>query len=452
MSIDRLGRDPTDCQEQESLQGLSFLSRAAMEFVEIDRETDVYQLVGARLADLIGKVPIVISSFDRQSRVFTLRSFLGPPRLVRAALQITGRKAEGMVFPLSEAAIRRLYARKLEPVPVDLYELTEGTVPAIICRGVESIFNLGAIYAMGFIRGEELFGSASIYLPRGTELNYRATIETFINLASVALERQQAEEALRQLNAELEHRVAQRTQELRSANERLTELDRLKSKFIADISHEFRTPAANLKLYIELLDQGRPERRDEYIIVLRQQAQRLVRLLDDILDVTRLEMSEQHAPAFGPVDLRALVADMVEADRLRAEAVGLALTFTAGPDLPPVYGEVNQLAQVITNLLSNAFNFTSGGYIRVSLHAGEHQLCMQVEDSGIGIPEKDLPHIFERFFRGRRLKTAEAPGSGLGLAIVKEIVDLHHGRIEVDSCVGVGSTFRVWLPLYKPQA
>ena len=451
MSLNHPKHAPTGSQEQESLHSLSFLSRAAMDFVQIDRETDVYQLIGARLADLVGKVPVIISSFDSRSRSFTLRSFVGPPRLVSAVLQITGRKVEGMVFPLSEAAILHLYARQLEPIPVDLYELTEGTLPAMICRGIESIFNLGAIYAMGFIRGEELFGSASIYLPRGAELNYRATIETFINLASVAIERQRAEDALRRLNAELEQRVIQRTEELRAANERLTELDRLKSKFVADVSHEFRTPAANLKLYLELLDKGRPERRDEYIAVLHQQAQRLVRLLDDILDLTRLEMSEQHAPAFGPVDMRPLVENIVEADRLRAEAVGLTLMLTVEPDLPPVYGEAVQLEHVIMNLLSNAFNFTSSGYIRVSLAVRARQLCLQVEDSGLGIPAKDLPHIFERFFRGRHLHTAEAPGSGLGLAIVKEIVDLHHGCIEVDSRVGIGSTFRVWLPLYAPQ-
>jgi two-component system phosphate regulon sensor histidine kinase PhoR len=113
-----------------------------------------------------------------------------------------------------------------------------------------------------------------------------------------------------------------------------------------------------------------------------------------------------------------------------------------------VRGEVNQLSQVVTNLLINALNYTTEGCVRVSTFQTAAEACLQIEDTGIGIDPEDLPNIFARFYRGSRSQRSETPGTGLGLAIVKEIVDLHDGRIEVNSQVKQGTTFKVWLPLF----
>ncbi|CAG0928906.1 two-component system, NarL family, sensor histidine kinase EvgS [Thermoflexales bacterium] len=250
---------------------------------------------------------------------------------------------------------------------------------------------------------------------------------------------------------ELERSVAARTRELAEANERLTELDRLKSKFVSDVSHELRTPIANLKLHVELLEHGRIEKRDHYLDVVRQQSRRLGQLVDDILNLSRLEMGRERV-ALGPVDLNFVVEQIVAAHRPRAEAAGLTLSFEPVPDLQPVSGEVNQLAQVVTNLLINALNYTPRGSVRVSTLQTGLEACLQVEDSGVGIDPEDLPNIFDRFYRGRRSQRSETPGTGLGLAIVKEIVDLHAGRIEVLSRVKQGTTFKVWLPLFNENA
>ncbi|HTP11075.1 MAG TPA: PAS domain S-box protein [Anaerolineae bacterium] len=246
---------------------------------------------------------------------------------------------------------------------------------------------------------------------------------------------------------ELEQRVAERTRELAAANERLTELDRLKSKFVSDVSHELRTPIANLKLHVELLEHGRAEKHDHYLSVVKQQSRRLGQLVDDILNLSRLEMGRERA-VFGPVDLNFVVEQIVAAHQPRAESTGLILSFEPLPTLQPVRGEVNQLAQVVTNLLINALNYTPEGDVRVSTCQTADEACLQVEDTGIGIDPEDLPNIFDRFYRGRRSQRSETPGTGLGLAIVKEIVDLHDGRIEVNSQVKQGTTFKVWLPLF----
>jgi two-component system sensor histidine kinase ResE len=118
-------------------------------------------------------------------------------------------------------------------------------------------------------------------------------------------------------------------------------------------------------------------------------------------------------------------------------------------NVAPVRGEVNQLAQVVTNLVANALSYTPAGSVQVSTGQISGEVCLEVADTGFGIDVEDLPNIFARFYRGRRSQRSETPGTGLGLAIVKEIVDMHGGRIEVESQVKQGTTFRVWLPLYR---
>ena len=144
---------------------------------------------------------------------------------------------------------------------------------------------------------------------------------------------------------------------------------------------------------------------------------------------------------------------MIVAHQPGAGAAGLRLRFEPAA-LPRVSGEVNQLGQMATNLVANAIAYTPSGSVRVSTRtdAERGQVCLQVQDTGMGIDPEDVPHLFERFYRGRRATQSDIPGTGLGLAIVKEIVDLHGGRIEVESAPDEGSTFRVWLPSRDRQA
>ena len=263
-------------------------------------------------------------------------------------------------------------------------------------------------------------------------------------------ERKQMEEALRLSNEALEQRVLDRTLELAAANAQLTELDQLKSKFVSDVSHELRTPIANLKLYIDLLRRGHREKQAHYLDVLHQQVRRVAALVDDILDLSRLERRKEQGVNYQAVALDDVVKQVVLAHQPRAEAEGLRLTVELAPALPPVLGDANQLAQVVTNLVANALSYTTAGYVRVRADLRDKQVCLCVEDSGSGIPAEDLPHIFERFYRGHLVLKNDVPGTGLGLAIVKEIVELHQGQLEVDSRPGQGTTFRAWLPVAQP--
>ncbi len=264
--------------------------------------------------------------------------------------------------------------------------------------------------------------------------------------------RKQVEAEIQRINTNLEQLVAERTAELQAANERLTELDRLKTKFIADVTHELRTPLTVLSTRVYLLQHSAPEKHPVYLMGLKEQLERLSNFVDATLDLSRLELGHDRI-AFGPVDLNNVIQQVVMALEPRAEIGGLQMTFRSNP-VPEVRGEFNQLAQVVTNLVANAINYTPNGSItvRTAFEEAQQLVYLEVTDTGMGISEADIPHLFTRFYRGERAGQTSIPGTGLGLSIVKEIVDLHEGNITVQSSVGRGTTFKVYLPIYKqPQ-
>lgn len=242
-----------------------------------------------------------------------------------------------------------------------------------------------------------------------------------------------------------------RTANLTAENARLIELDQLKSKFIADASHELRSPITSLNLRLYLLEHAAPERRAHYLNEFKEQLGRLTRLSEDLLAISRLDALDATGK-FGFVDLNQVIEEVVIAYRPMAETAGLTLIADYAPHLPSVIGEYRQLGQVSANLVANAIHYTESGQVmvRTSLDVDQKQACIEVRDTGVGIHPQDMPHLFERFYRGEH--TAGIPGTGLGLSIVKEIVDLHGGRIHVESQPGNGSLFRVCLPLAERQS
>jgi signal transduction histidine kinase len=270
----------------------------------------------------------------------------------------------------------------------------------------------------------------------------------FANQAATAMENARLYERLRHYAQDLETQVAARTRELAEANEQLKELDRLKTKFVSDVSHELRTPVTNLKLYLNLLDRGDPQKQERYLSVINEQTERLEELIKSILDLSRLETNRDEL-LFQPVNLNELVGYAVASFKRRAELAGLIFQVDLASSLPLIYGNPSQLKQVIENLLTNAIHYTAAGEVLVSTYYdAEHgMVCLQVTDTGMGIDESELSLLFERFYRGERTSQSNIPGTGLGLSIVKEILALHNGRIEVQSELHQGSTFRVWLPI-----
>ena len=224
------------------------------------------------------------------------------------------------------------------------------------------------------------------------------------------------------------------------------ELERLKDQFILEVSHELRTPVTNMGLFAELLERGKPEKKDEYMQVLKTEISQLMRMIEDILDLSRLEVGKLKRTTFTDLDLNLLTEQVVAAHSPLAEEGGLNLRYEPGQNLPYVHGDQNQIARVLTNLLSNAIRYTTEGSVTVRTYGSKSGVWVEVQDTGMGIDEADFPHLFERFYRGQKVSQSKIMGSGLGLAIVKEIIDLHEGKVDWESVSGEGSTFRVWFP------
>jgi two-component system phosphate regulon sensor histidine kinase PhoR len=229
------------------------------------------------------------------------------------------------------------------------------------------------------------------------------------------------------------------------------QLDRLKDQLIFDVSHELRTPVTNLNLYLELMDSGKPEKQADYMRVLKSETNRLIDLIESILDLSRLDMMKSKKVVLSSVDLNSVAEQVVAAHRPLADSAGLRLEFIPEIGLPDIQGEPNQLGRLITNLLSNSIRYTPKGTVYIRTYQENGQACLEVEDTGMGIEPEDLPHLFDRFYRGRKVSQSKITGTGLGLAIVSEIVEIHEGHIEVESQVGQGSTFKVWLPLFEVE-
>jgi signal transduction histidine kinase/DNA-binding response OmpR family regulator len=229
----------------------------------------------------------------------------------------------------------------------------------------------------------------------------------------------------------------------------LAELDRAKTAFFSNVSHEFRTPLTLLLGPLEdaLAEPAEPlgARQRERVEVAHRNSLRLLRLVNTLLEFTRIEAGRVDA-AFEPTDLATLTADLASGFRSAAERVGLRLVVDCPPLPEPVYVDRAMWEHVVLNLLSNALKFTLAGEIAVSLraHAGEARL--EVRDTGAGIPADELPRIFDRFHRVRETQARSQEGTGIGLALVRELVGLHGGRVEVASIPEQGTTFRVFLP------
>jgi two-component system phosphate regulon sensor histidine kinase PhoR len=224
----------------------------------------------------------------------------------------------------------------------------------------------------------------------------------------------------------------------------LRRLERVRRDFVANVSHEFKTPLTAIQGFAETLLAGALDdraHRAHFVEIIREHARRLARLTDDLLKLSRIEAGRLELE-LRPVRVAALVNGCVETVRFKAEAKGLRIHVQLPAGLPPVHADGAQVGEVLQNLLDNAIQYTpQGGRIDVSAAANPEGVTFTVADTGIGIPESELERIFERFYRVDAARSREAGGTGLGLAIARHIVDAHGGRIWVESAVGQGSRF-----------
>jgi len=308
------------------------------------------------------------------------------------------------------------------------------------------------------IRAEqEIIGvfSTSARSPREFMAEDAHLLVTLSEIAGNAIHRMRLFEQTEHHAAELEERVAERTVELEKTLMLAWEADRLKTEFIANMNHELRTPLTNLVLYFQMLRSQPEVKVQERLDVVERELQRLRQLIDSVLHLSRFDLG-QTVLDFEPQNLNTMIRTLVEDRRALAGQRSLDLETELDDGLPDAWLDEPSLVQVISNLLTNAMNYTpAGGRIVVATFASGNgtnsRVGFSVQDNGPGIDEDDLPHLFDRFYRGKAAQASGAQGSGLGLAIVKSIVNRHGGLIEVENISGGGAKFTVWLPVEQEK-
>jgi signal transduction histidine kinase len=225
---------------------------------------------------------------------------------------------------------------------------------------------------------------------------------------------------------------------------------RLKADFVANVSHDLKTPLSVIRMFGETLEMGRlPDEaaRQEYYRVITRETERLTRLIDNVLDFSRIESGRRtYVPV--PTAVEPLVRETVEGFSVPLAQQGFKVEVQVAPDLPEVPLDADAVAQALANLVDNAIKYSAERRsLGVEARAAEGHLVLEVADEGIGIPREEQSRIFDKFYRVGRSETQGRRGSGVGLALVRHVAEAHGGRVTVESRPGEGSRFTLWLPL-----
>jgi PAS domain S-box-containing protein len=361
---------------------------------------------------------------------------------------------KGTRFPLSafEAIFKDIYDTLCDGRVYILEDTTElasmhPLVKILPEVGVHTVFIIPLMLQddlLGFIG----LGAASL---ESLNLAHLEFVYEVTNQIVIALQQARLKGQLERHAEELEQRVAERTAELKTANEQLIVLSQVKDEFVSNVSHELGSPITSLKLHLHLIE-ARPEKRDTYLATLKRELKRLENLVESLLFLSRIDQDRAEIN-LRPVDINKLVGSYITDRQPVARQHDLTLSLNLSPDLPMVQADRNHLGQVVSILLTNAINYTpAGGRVMVNTHARQQEdkqwIGFSVEDTGPGISPEDQAQLFDRFYRGKTGRESGAPGTGLGLAIAKEIIDRHAGQIEVESkgVPGKGARFSIWLP------
>jgi two-component system phosphate regulon sensor histidine kinase PhoR len=221
------------------------------------------------------------------------------------------------------------------------------------------------------------------------------------------------------------------------------------AEFLSQITHELKAPLNTVLAYTDMLSDDselNKEERREFHNTLTSEAHRMGQLISNLLQLSRIQLGDLSG-RFSLIKPGTLIKDQVDSIKIQAEDNGLRLDLHVPENLASIRGDKDLLGVAVTNLISNALKYTpQGGSIRVRAVEEDEGILFEVKDTGVGIPDEILPNIFDRFFRSNQELVQQKPGSGLGLALVKEIVELHNGRITVESSVKSGTRFQIWLP------
>jgi len=406
------------------LRTLSELSNSLVEKTTIDACVSV----SATLARNLDDIPFaILYLIDGETDQAVLQQTSGLPKsighLTPDSIDLSGSGGNAAFWPIAEVATtgrpQIVSVKQVKGLPLGLgqQQVSDAIVLPITSRGEGG--TLGVLVA-------------GISPARRLDQEYRTFFELVAaQIATALLNARAAEEARKRMEA-------------------LAEIDRAKTTFFSNVSHEFRTPLTLMLGPVEeLLARSHtdlsPAAKRQLELVNRN-GTRLLRLVNTLLDFSRLEAGRMQA-IYQPTDLAVFTIDLASVFRSATEKAGLELELDCPKLAEPVFVDRGMWEKIVLNLISNAFKFTFEGKITVSLAQVGNQAELRIRDTGVGIPEKELPRLFDRFHRIENTRSRTHEGSGIGLALVQELVKLHGGTVRVESQFGKGSTFIVTVPL-----
>jgi signal transduction histidine kinase len=369
------------------------------------------------------------------------------------AKNLQGRKVFSSWSPLPTLGAMVFVERPVEEVYGPLYASlirTSGLLLVGLCMSL-----VAALFvARRVVRPLETLRNGVERIGRG-DMNSRLEVKTGDEIEVLADEFNKMAENLRRAYDELERKVAERTRDLAVANERLQELDQLKSDFVSNVSHELRTPLTAIKGAVDLVlrEVAGPltEKQTHYLIRVRSNTQHLTSLINDVLDLSKIESGSSEVK-FNRVSLSSLVHEVIETLRPVAAEKAITLDPIVTERSIFVWADPDKVNQVLMNLIGNAIKFTpASGTVTVSTsRSGKKNVQVSVSDTGPGVLPGEREKIFDKFYQIAEAGGAKPKGTGLGLAICKALVELHGGKIWVESEIKHGSTFSFTLPAYSP--
>jgi PAS domain S-box-containing protein len=433
-------RKQTERERAEHLKSLEFLSTSATRFLELMTSDEMFRYAAQQLRAVAGRAIVAVSEYRAETNQTRVQAVAGPDETMRQLVSLLGRDPTGMVFTVADGTRQRMVKGKLALVEGGLHDLTFYQVPLPLCQEIERRLDLGAVYAMPFVLGEDFLGTVALMTRRDEGLKNRGAIESLVNQIGLALKRKRVEE-------EIEHNRSQ----LQKAKEAADAANQAKDRFLAMLSHELRTPLTPVLIATGILERDArlPEAVRKEMAMIRRNVLLETRLIDDLLDLTRIARDKMDLD-LRPVDVAAVLWQTVAICSADLRAKALRLHLDLGPVSHPVLADTVRLHQVFWNLLKNAIKFTpDGGRIDIRCRATEPRRArIEVQDDGIGIEPERLPYLFTPFEQGERSRRHPGGGLGLGLSISKALVTLHGGTLNAHSDgPGRGATFVVDLPL-----
>lgn len=321
-------------------------------------------------------------------------------------------------------------------------------------RYVETIKNIRSEADIPLIRKGKIIGVLNLESKQYANFRpYHKALEILKSIIAVAIENAQYYEEIKAFNFRLQKEVDAATHELIQKNRELQKMDHIKSDLISNVSHELRTPLTSIAGYTKLMLNQKAGQlttvQQECLSIINTETDRLTRLINNLLDVSRLESGKIHFKT-EEVNIEEIARHVIETlkPHILEKQINIGMIFPK--KIPMIMGNKDLLNQVYTNLMSNALKFTQrGGRIVLGAKITGNELELYVHDNGSGIAPENIPKLFEKFYQVDSSMTREHSGTGLGLAIVKHIITAHHGKIWVESTVGKGTRFIFKLPIMK---